>query len=148
MKKMLLLVLVLMLAACTTSGSEFDQNKAKWEDANISHYKFDLWIGCFCAFRSQMPLTIEVQDGKVVSMTDVNGEAITAESPSYEIFSTYETIDRLFVKLAADISAGADEITVSYDPIYGFPVTTYIDYIHEAADDELSIEVQNFEVLK
>ena len=68
MKKILLLVLSLLLVACSTA-SEYDQNLNKWQDADVAHYQFDLFIGCFCPFRDMMPLTIEVQNGEVVSIT-------------------------------------------------------------------------------
>ena len=42
----------------------------------------------------------------------------------------------------------AEEIQISYDATYGFPNSIAIDYIKEAVDDELSLQVSDFEVLK
>jgi hypothetical protein len=37
---------------------------------------------------------------------------------------------------------------VFYDPTYGFPSQVSIDYIKRAVDDELGLQVSNFEVLE
>lgn len=146
MKKILLLVLSLLLAACSTT-SEYDQNLQKWQDADISHYQFELFIGCFCPFRNVMPLTIEVQDGEVVSITQADGVVVTATDPSYELFISVATIEGLFTKLDSSLNGGADEVLVTYDDAYGFPSTISIDQIKEAIDDEIAYQVDNFKVL-
>jgi hypothetical protein len=66
----------------------------------------------------------------------------------YETYQTYATIDRVFLALQSAYTAEADEITVTYDPAYGFPATVSIDYIIEAMDDELSYQVSDFQVLE
>ena len=146
MKKILLLVLSLILAACSTA-SEYDQNLKKWQDADVAHYQFDLFIGCFCPFRDMMPLTIEVQNGEVVSITQQDGTVVTENDPSYTYFVEVATVDRLFEELNSSLNGGADEVLVTYDATYGFPVTISIDQIKEAIDDEIAYQVANFEVL-
>jgi hypothetical protein len=152
MKKLLFIFLTLILAACTAAGnsmgnrSEIEQNKEKWQDANISHYRYHLSITCFCIFSQDMPLIIEVQDGEVVSMEFQSGNEIDANSR--ELFEKYATIDHIFTELEADLNGAADEVTIaSYDPTYGFPTEVTIDFIKEAADDELYLTLSNFEEL-
>ena len=148
MKKLTLLLLALILAACTTvGGTELDRNQSKWQDANITHYRFDLSVGCFCLFRSQMPMTVEVQNGEIVSMIDINGEAFPMDDPMSEFVLKYATIDRLFSELGSDPVQEADSLTMSFDSTYGFPVEVAIDYIELAADDELYLSVSAFEPL-
>jgi len=146
MKKIILITLVLILAACSAGGSEFSRNQQKWTDANITHYRFALSIGCFCAFRSQMPLVVEVLNGNVVSMIGADGVVIAETDPSYGTFTQYATIDHLFSELEADLN-DADEITVTYDPTYGFPTDINIDFIKEAMDDELYLSASGLEIL-
>lgn len=149
MKKIILLMLAFIIAACSAEATtEFDKNLAKWNDANISHYRYSLFIGCFCAFRDQMPLTIEVKDGEVVSMTRPDGTTVNSTDPSYDIFESYATIDRVFLKLEADQTGDADEVAVTFDSTYGYPVNVAVDNIKEAIDDEISYQVSNFEVLE
>ena len=124
---------------------EIEQNRHKWQDQGISHYRFHLTVGCFCAFSQDMPLIIEVQDGKVVSMEYQSGKEI---DPSHrELFKKYETIDLLFDELDARLNGAADQVTVKYDPTYGFPTEATIDIAKEVADDELYLTILDFEVL-
>jgi hypothetical protein len=147
MKKLILVTLIFILAACSTGGSEFSRNQKKWEDANIPHYRFELSIGCFCPFQSQMPLTVEVVENQIVSMIGADGSVILDTDPNYHYYSEYATIDGLFTKLEADLNGDADEVTVTYDATYGFPAEVKIDKIKEATDDELYLNASNFEPL-
>ena len=151
MKKLLLVLMTLVLAACTAVGSamgsqsEIEQNKEKWQDANISHYRYNLHISCFCVFVENMPLVIEVQDGEVVSMEFQNGAEI---DPSlHELFDKYATIDRLFAEIEAGLNGAADKVTVEYDPTYGFPTKADFDFEEMAIDDELYLTISDFEAL-
>lgn len=147
MKKIILFALTLILAACSASApSEFEKNQELWENANISHYQYTLSLSCFCAFTEEMPLTIEVQNDQIVSITSVKGTVIDPANSFYSIFENYATFDRLFLQLKSALEE-ADEVDVIYDTTYGFPTTINIDQIKEATDDELYITVENFEVL-
>lgn len=148
MKKITLLLLALILAACSAiGGSELSRNQAKWQNAGVTHYRFQLSVSCFCLFRGQMPLTIEVKDGEIVSMTDVNGEAFPMDDPLSDLVIRHATIDRLFSELGSESVQKADRLTMSFDPTYGFPTEAAIDFIELAADDELYISVSGFEAL-
>ena len=148
MKKIILLVLALILTACSASAStEFDKNLVKWQDANIAHYRYDIFVSCFCAFRDDMPMIIEVNNGEIVSITSAKGNIITPSDSLYEVVKNYAGMDALFTQLK-DASAEADKVEVTYDPTYGFPAILAIDQIEQAMDDELYITVDNFEILK
>ena len=149
MKKLIFLTLIVFLTACTFGAStDLEKNRQTWQDSGITHYRFSLNIGCFCAFRDQMPITVEVENGEIVSMAYPDGTLIAATDPNYEIFSRHATIERIFSELEAGLAGGADEVTVTYDSAHGFPSEIYFDYIKAAMDDELSLTVSNFEVLK
>jgi hypothetical protein len=81
-------------------------------------------------------------------MTYADGTLVDTTDPNYEIFSQHATIDRIFSELEAGLSGDADEVTVTYDSTRGFPSEIYFDYIQAAADDELSLSVSEFEILK
>jgi len=150
MKKIILLTLSLILAACSfgsAAGSEFDKNKALWEDANISHYRYVLSVSCFCVFMDEMPVTIEVKDDQVVSITSVKGTLIdSSDTVLYPVVQPYATIDNLFEQLKS-AQAEAEEVSVVYDTTYGYPSSIAIDQIKQAVDDELYLTVESFEVL-
>lgn len=153
MKKLLLFILMLVLAACSAvqPKSEVEQARDKWQAANISHYRFNLFISCFCVFNEDMPLIIEVKDGAVVSMELTSGKEIDPQL--LELFQRYETIDKLFdgieksFELEGSEQGAADKVTVEYDATYGFPTKIAIDFIEQAADDELYLSISGFEAL-
>jgi hypothetical protein len=149
MKKLLVLTLAFILAACSVAApSEYDQNLKKWNDANLTHYRFKLSLICFCVFTDQMPLTVEVQDGEVVSVTNQAGETVLPSDDLYQYYEPYLTVDRLFAELGVVLSGEAEEVLVTYDSTYGYPIDVSIDYIKEAIDDELYIQISDLEVLK
>ena len=149
MKKLLVLTLVFVLAACSIAApSEYDQNIKKWGDVGLTHYRFKLSLLCFCVFTDQMPLTVEVKDGEVVSVTNQTGEMVLLSDDLYQYYEPYLTIDRLFSELSVVLSGEADEVLVTYDSANGYPVNITIDYIKEAIDDELYIQISDLEALK
>ena len=148
MKKLLFLFLAVILTACSALGqSDVERNQQKWQDANIKHYQFQLNIGCFCAYRDQMPVTVEVQDGKVVSMTNANGDVLDESNPATEFIVKYATVDAIFAELNTDEVKNADQVTVTYDATYGFPVDVSVDFSQQMADEELYLNVSGFEAL-
>jgi hypothetical protein len=156
MKNVLLITLAFVLAACSAAPTEPTTpptaapltERDAWENANVSHYRFVLDLSCFCAFRDQMPLTIEVKDGEVVSITRADGQVVQSDDPSYETFVRYATIDKILTEIeSAQADPEAGEILVTYDPTHGYPVTATIDYIELATDDEMYITISSFEVL-
>jgi hypothetical protein len=157
MKKLLLVLLVIVLSACTTVAnagepkSDVELAREKWEAANISHYRFELFISCFCIFNENMPLVLEVKDGEVVSMEFKNGKEI---DPQFiELFERYNTIEKLFAGIEksfdfeGDDQGPADKVTVEYDATNGFPTKIDIDFIEQAIDDELYLSISSFEAL-
>ena len=148
MKKQTLLIVfiafALLLSACG-SNAALKSNRDKWEAQSISHYRFDLTISCFCPFRDIIPVTVEVKDGQIVSMTDVSGQPLREEFRA--TFEQAATIESLFA-IAEENIANADKVSVTYDATYGFPTSIVVDRITQAVDDEISYYAENFEVLK
>ena len=147
MKKILLITLAIILAACSAGGSELSRNQQKWQDANITHYRFELSIGCFCVFRDQMPLTVEVRDGQIVHMATVDGTLVLDTDQNYEFYAPHATIDLMFAEIDAAVNDGADSVTVTYDATYGFPTEIAIDQSQEIADEEMYYSISGFEAL-
>ena len=146
MRKLIFIFMTLVLTACSLGGqTEIERNKEKWQAANISHYRYNLFVGCFCVFSQDMPLIVEVKDGELVSMKYQSGNEI--DTSSRELFEKYASIERVFSELETNINGKADKVTVTYDPMYGFPAKIDVDFIKNAMDDELSLTVSNFEKL-
>jgi hypothetical protein len=139
--------MVVVLTACASVGaasSDFDLARDKWQDAGISHYRFNLNISCFCIFTQDRPLNIEVQDGEVVSMEYQSGNEI--DPSNIELFERYATIDRIFAELETAL-VEADSVTVEYDETYGFPTQVSIDLDQQMADEEIYLTISDFDTL-
>jgi hypothetical protein len=152
MKKILLpvalisvLILIMACSLFSPANRELDRNRTRWQEKNIQDYRFALDIGCMCPWYEQMPLTIEVRNGEVASITAANGEDI---SSYLETYNKHDTIDELFDTIKFAIQNGADEIKVYYDPDYGFPTSILINPMKNAFDDETGYTISDFEVLK
>lgn len=139
-----LLVLALSLSACGAK-SELDKNREKWESLGVKHYRFELTISCFCPFMDVIPVTVEVKDGKIVSITDVSGQPLREEFR--ETFGEAATVEGLFA-IAEENLSNADQVEVTYDAKYGFPASISVDRIKMAVDDEISYYVGAFKVLE
>ena len=139
-----LLILTLILSACG-GQTALNQNRDKWTSQGISHYRFELTISCFCPFNEINPVTVEVLDGKIVSMTGADGQPLRDDFRS--TFDQAGTVDLLFA-IAEENLAHADQVDVTYNATYGFPSAIIVDRIKQAVDDEISYYVENFEVLK
>jgi len=146
MKKILPILLALILTACSMgSQTELSRNQQKWRDAGASHYRFSLFIGCFCPFSQDMPLIIEVENDQVVSLESQIGTTI--DPMNREKYERYATIDLIFAEVERSVNGEADEVTAAYDSKYGFPAQVTIDYIKNAVDDEVTLSISAFEAL-
>jgi len=143
----LLFVLVLVLSACSASGkSELQQNREKWEAQNIDHYRYSVVVTCFCIFAGA-EVTYEVQNGQVVDQTiQPHPDRQIDPTEISGFYQEYNTIEKVFDYLEK-ASNEADEVTVQYDPTYGFPAEISVDNIKEAIDDEIYLSLNNLEPL-
>ena len=147
MKRTLLSIFLIacLIAGCAPlANAELSAARSRWQSAHVSHYRFGLAVSCFCAFSQRMPLTIEVKDGNLVSMLYNDGSPVPADQQP--TFARYQTIDALFDFTGQSLSK-ADSMNIEYDRSYGFPSKVQIDFIKQAADDELSLFVRDFQVL-
>jgi len=115
-----------------------------WESQDIQHYRFNLEIGCNCPWYDLMPLSIEVQNGEIVSMTASNSGDMT---PFLDTFRQHGTIEKLFDLLDSSTSTRVYKLEIQYDPAYGFPTNIVIDPYKMIADDATGYYITNFEVL-
>lgn len=149
MRKILFILLAALLVGCASAVGQArgnsDNASENWQDANISHYRYELSIGCFCIFSQDMPLVIEVKDGEVVSLEYKNGNEI--DEANMETFQRYATIDKIIAEIEKAREEGADTVTVTYDETYGYPKDVAIDFEQQAADEEIYLTISNFEAL-
>jgi hypothetical protein len=141
----LLICLVALLTACSSAERQaFEKNQAVWEAQAIPHYRFHFKMGCMCPWYNLMPLTVEVQDGRIVSMIASNGGDT---APYLDTFRRYATIESLFGTVDTAISKRVYKLEVQYDATRGFPTKIVINPSKMIMDDETGYYVTDFEVL-
>jgi len=138
-------ILVFSLSACS-GGSEIQQNRQKWEEQNITHYRFTVVVSCFCPYAG-VEVTYEVQNGKVVNQSvQPSSDRPIDEGQVTDFYQSYNTIEKVFDYLE-QAQKEADETSIDYDLAYGFPREVSIDRIKGAVDDEIYLSLSNFEPL-
>ncbi|MEO7456430.1 MAG: DUF6174 domain-containing protein [Gemmatimonadaceae bacterium] len=114
--------------------------RLRWNSTRPAKYEYTLTISCFCAF--SRPVTVTVDGTTVVSRTYADdGTPFTSS-----FAASFPTIDGLFDIVADAISRKAATLESSYDPVTGIPLTVTIDYVVNAADDEVSYRATNFKL--
>lgn len=101
----------------TGSGqlSELQDRRAAWVARGITNYQFQLQISCFCGSDITRPVLIEVRDGAVAKVLDLETSKPVANT------SPYSTITQLFDKAIA-MRSGGGNVSVAYDQALGVPV--------------------------
>jgi hypothetical protein len=135
-------VLALVPTSVTTTIDPDASPRAVWQAQGIDHYRYTLQVSCFCLTDMTRPVTIEVRDGQVVSLTYADdGTAANAE-----LFASYSTAEGLFTIIEEAEAEGAVRLDVVYNEA-GFPISINIDISELMADEELYLTIAEFERL-
>eukprot|EP00210_Caulerpa_lentillifera_P007253 g6939.t1 len=118
-------------------------NVRRWRITSRRNYRYKFTRLCFCHAKFRGPFIITVKNRAVFS---AEYEDNSLGPVSQEILDGLPTISKLF-QLIAKEAEDADEVTVTYDPFYGYPRKASIDRIAQAIDDEITYlaELINFE---
>lgn len=152
-KYILFLAIGVFTIACNQEDNEVEQRleqieeaEAKWNARKTPDYNFTYRASCFCIFTD--PVIVRVNADTVNAVLDTetmelkrifwNGDSVYVLQ---EFPESFITIDAFFEKLKED-ALEADELTMSFDSNEGYPKEVSIDYIFEAADDEISYTFQ------
>ena len=127
----------LFLALLALAGCDSDARRLAY--TGPADYAFTLRVSCFCVFTG--PIRVTVDDGAVVSAVALEDpEGVPQEVIDQTALTLYE-----LTELANRAAREADDVSVQYDPAYGFPTELSIDWIAEAADDEATYTATDFE---
>jgi hypothetical protein len=140
------LPLVLALAAAATACGILDPNSdvenklndeyAKWLAKGPATYEYRLTQICFCAPDYTKTFLVRVSNGTVVDTRD----ATTGAPPPAQYQS--RTVPDLFAVIHDAIGRDADQIDVDYDPELGYPTRIAVDYVKQAADEEIELRAE------
>ena len=136
----------LVLAACRSAvGGDpegLDQVNAKfaeWRGTGITTYEFVVRNTCFC-IHGGAEVRVAVISGSVASaILLASGDPVPAE------FATpFRSFDGLFDLLVDAHRRRAARLDVEYDGLYAYPISAYIDYSANTADEEFGWEIVSF----
>jgi hypothetical protein len=140
----LLVTLVSVAAACDPQSGAKDtltKHRQLWADQGISSYQYRLEVNCFCPPEVTGPVIVEVSQNAPISVTYVS----SGKPAEGKYFEKYDTIEELFIVIDEAFDREADKIEITYDDIKGFPTRISIDFIEQAADDEIAYVISDFQ---
>eukprot|EP00980_Cylindrotheca_fusiformis_P019374 scaffold6651_cov99-Cylindrotheca_fusiformis.AAC.3 len=111
-----------------------DTNKALWESHNLTEYAFGVQKVCLCEFKER--ISVHVTNGQVTSMMTRLGDTVTEEDTNFSV-----TIGDIFDIIQTAISEGYNDVVVTYDENYGFPVSAYLDEFGQIVDEEVEYKI-------
>jgi hypothetical protein len=116
---------------------------ARWEDSGLAgtDYDYTFTRGCFCPEEFIGPYQVSVRAGEVTSAS-FNGTDLF-DIDILEI-GRYDEIIKTVFGVFAEIEQAlreADSFTAEYHPDLGYPTNVYIDWIANAADEEVSYTI-------
>jgi hypothetical protein len=128
------------------------QHRQQWQAQHIRHYRYALKARVGIA--PEEFVLIEVANGKPIAIRLAMTPTPAAFVPTPDIrlvaqgVRRYDTMDKLFDVVQAALDRRAQRILVTYDPTFGYPTRISIDENKLAEDDEFSLTISRFEVLK
>jgi hypothetical protein len=131
-----LVALPLALLACESptgpdQRGELETARALWQAHGGGWYTMQLSRECFCVLSGRQ-IEISVENGSVVW-----AQYADSKSPVENAWFAYlQTVPDLFDLIDDAITRKAASLTVSYDPVYGYPTRIAVDYSATVADDE------------
>jgi hypothetical protein len=140
------ILLIGTLSGCATgkyqqTEIQLNHNQKKWTAQNIVNYRYIIRISTSYVRAS---VTVEVRDAEAKSITYPDSSQLAG----YEIFKTADTVDKLFHIIKGAISQEADNITVAYDPMLGYPRDIFIDTQVKMVHETVLYSILDFEVVK
>ena len=91
------------------------ERRAAWRARNITSYRIQVAVGCFCPWPSY-PAILETRNGVAVALRDTTGKSLGAPREPWSIY----TVEGLFDAVEQGVRSN-DVFQVAYDPTYGYP---------------------------
>lgn len=122
---------------------EFEAALAMWRTAGLSDYDYSFTRGCFCPEEFVGPYAVSVLQESVAAATFQGTDLFDIdilEIGRYE--EIIKTVDDVFAEIELALRE-ADSFTAEYHPALGYPTNVYIDWVANAADEEVGYTILN-----
>jgi hypothetical protein len=113
--------------------------RQRWEANEPAAYELTVAYSCYCGGPVARAVRVVVQDGVPVDYEYVDNPS---EPVQVDAIDHIDTVEELFERVEYALDADADELDVDYDAELGYPRSIAIDYLANAADDEVSYSAE------
>lgn len=139
------LFVISLTSFCQNSVRDLDLNTQRWDNKKITSYKYTLKVICFCGAAGVSPVLIEVRNDVTKSITNTK----TSELVDYPYFSTYETVPKLFSFIKTNMLDPEFSVSeIEYNENLGYPKKIFVTRRGNITDDNISLEISDFEILQ
>jgi hypothetical protein len=129
----------LAVTACSTSGrGRVESERAAWVKTRPAAYRFTYEVIAYSP-EAGIHYQVHVRDGRVASAEPLDSKERATRDPA-----RHPTLDGLFEQILEAYDRKAEEVEVSFDPTYHFPVKASVDGRKDTSDDEWRVEVSGF----
>lgn len=119
----------------TQHTKDLETAKTLWTSKNITNYKMEQKSSCFCMEDYTRPMIYDIKDGKSWPATARYNDKDKEQVPQ-TLQIQFNSVDDAFKIIEDAIAKNVDNLTVTYDNTYGYPVSIAIDYNFMIADEE------------
>jgi hypothetical protein len=119
---------------------ELDTHLALWNKRATLDYDYTLRLSCFCIPSATTPKSINVRDGAIENITDID-TGLEAE----DLF--YNTIEEQFDEIQGAIDERWFVVDARYNETLGYPLRFFFDVHPGIADEERATEISDVVIL-
>jgi len=141
MKQILIVVLLFVLNACGSNGTntyatqregveQLAQQEIQWRSNQISSYILKYYTLCFCSIDYKQ---VTVVDDEIVKVEIISHEGELLEEVLPQEYAQYYTIDDFFNKIQ-ELDREVDVLSVAYDGNLSYPNMIQVDPYREHCD--------------
>jgi hypothetical protein len=139
-------MLASLVTGCTSAPdspeqSQLDSALHTWDAQGPVSYSFTWQRWCECSEETTQPIRISVVNNVITQAVYV----ATQQPVSADVRSQLLTIDGVFAEIQDAIANNADSVTVEYDSESGRPLSVGVDYDRGIADEELALQLTDFQ---
>jgi hypothetical protein len=138
-------VVALAAAGCGMIGpadgpkADLERNQRLWAEQRPNAYVYVVERQCFCPSEARGPVRVRVVDGVTTSRVYVDsGDSVPAA-----MAEGFPSVAGLFEFIHDAMERDPAELRVTYDTSTGVPLSIFVDYSREMADEEMGYEVRD-----
>jgi len=117
--------------------AELQAARQRWRTNGLVTYQFQFFWRCIiCHPNFKELVRVDVRDGSIVGVTKVaTGEAMPPDQ------WVHSTVEGLFDWIEAKLALHPEVIRVTFDPVWGYPVSGFYDQSSLMNDEEMGFEL-------